>query len=47
MLRRILSVFAVLALFLCQHVQAFAQTAPLATLIFSANSWGYLKPCPS
>jgi len=43
-MRRIASVFAVLALFVCQHAHA---QSPLATLVFSANSWGYLKPCPS
>jgi hypothetical protein len=35
------------ALFFCIGFGASAQAEPLASIVFSGNSWGYLKPCPS
>jgi len=36
-----------MALFSCIGFGATAQAEPVASLVFSGNSWGYLKPCPS
>ena len=46
-MRRSLFVVAALALFLGWNAHGYAQTNPVLTLVFSANSWGYLKPCPT
>jgi hypothetical protein len=35
------------ALFTCIGFAASAQAEPVVSIVFSGNSWGYLKPCPT
>lgn len=44
-MRHISAFFAVLLLFSALAGSALAE--PVLTIVFSGNSWGYLKPCPT
>jgi hypothetical protein len=46
-MRRLSFVFAALAILLYRCPVAWAQAEPVLGIVFSGNSWGYLKPCPS
>lgn len=35
------------ALLSCIGLAAYAQAEPVVSIVFSGNSWGYLKPCPT
>ncbi|MFP5221247.1 MAG: hypothetical protein ACLGSA_03055 [Acidobacteriota bacterium] len=42
------SVFKVLlALFAVAFLADQAKAEPVLSIVFSGNSWGYLKPCPT
>ena len=36
-----------MAFFALSGVAASAQAEPVLSIVFSGNTWGYLKPCPS
>ena len=44
-MRYISAVFA--ALLLVSALAGSALAEPVLTIVFSGNSWGYLKPCPT
>jgi hypothetical protein len=45
---RKLSLFlTALAILFCQAPRAWAEAEPILDIVFSGNTWGYLKPCPS
>lgn len=35
------------AFFAFMGIAGTAQAAPALSIVFSGNSWGYLKPCPT
>lgn len=44
-MRNVTALVMLAALLLGFGVQA--QAEPLVSIVFSGNSWGYLKPCPT
>jgi opacity protein-like surface antigen len=45
-MRLVTALFAALVLLASAAIPASA-AEPILSIVFSGNSWGYLKPCPS
>lgn len=44
---RLVSVFFAALMLLASAAGPVSAAEPVLSIVFSGNSWGYLKPCPS